>query len=233
MAKKNKALQNVARKLIANSNPKSYISEQYRTIRTNINFSLPANELKTLLVTSASPSEGKSTTVANLAVVFAQEGKRVLIIDADMRKPTTHYTFHVSNTTGLSNVLTRQADVNEVIRETDIPNLHLITCGPIPPNPAELLSSKVMDSTLADLHKWYDLVMFDAPPVLSVTDAQILANKSQGTVLVVNTGFTERENALKAKEAIESTKARLLGTVLNNFKLQKDHYYYQYYGTSE
>ncbi|WP_088007051.1 CpsD/CapB family tyrosine-protein kinase [Indiicoccus explosivorum] len=232
-SKAKKGLQQVARKLIANSNPKSFVSEQYRTVRTNISFSLPDQELGSLLVTSAAPGEGKSTTSANLAVVFAQTGKRVLLIDADMRKPTTHYTFHVANTVGLSNLLTRQAQMEEVIRPTAIENLSLITCGPIPPNPAELLASKTMDMALRDFRQQFDLVIFDAPPVLSVTDAQILASKSEGTVLVVNSGSTEKDNAVKAKEAVESANGRILGTVLNNFKLEKDHYYYQYYGTAE
>ncbi|AQQ54217.1 CpsD/CapB family tyrosine-protein kinase [Planococcus lenghuensis] len=228
-----KGLQQVARKLIANSNPKSYVSEQYRTVRTNISFSSADKEVSTLLVTSAVPGEGKSTTSANLAVVFAQSGKRVLLVDGDMRKPTSHYTFHVNNAIGLSNLLTRQANMEDAIRRTNIENLDLITSGPIPPNPAELLASRTMDAVLQELLSGYDLVIFDAPPVLSVTDAQILANKCEGTILVVNSGATEKENALKAKEAIQKTNGRILGTVLNNFKFEKENGYYQYYGTAE
>lgn len=232
-AKEKKTLQQAARKLVTNSNPKSFVSEQYRTIRTNINFSLPDKELSSMLVTSASPGEGKSTTVANLAIVFAQEGKRILLIDADMRKPTTHYTFHIANTTGLSNLLTGKSRLDEVVRETNIENLHLITCGPIPPNPAELLGSKTMDLVLGEMLNSFDMVIFDAPPILSVTDAQILSRKLEGTVLVLNSGSTEKDNALKAKDAIVNSNGRLLGAVLNNFKLEKDHSYYQYYGTEE
>ena len=232
--KKNKqSKQTVARKLITLTNPRSVVSEQFRTLRTNINFSMPDHDLKSILFTSAAPGEGKSTASANTAVVFAQQGKKVLLIDADMRKPTTHYTFSRMNATGLSNLLTRQWKIEEVIQETDIEGLHLITSGPIPPNPAELLGSKTMDTLIDTLKENYDLLIFDAPPVLSVTDAQILSNKAEGTILVLNAGTTEKDSALKAKEALVSSQANILGTILNNFILQKDHYYYQYYGNEE
>lgn len=230
MARKKKKLQETARKVVTHTNPRSFVSEQFRTLRTNINFSSPDADIRSLVITSAAPGEGKSTASANLAVVFAQDGKKVLLIDGDMRKPTTHYTFHLGNTKGLSSVLTRQATVEETIRPTGIENLDLLTCGPIPPNPAELLGSKSMDALIGHLKGLYDLIIFDAPPVLSVTDSQIIASKCEGTVLVVNSGETEKDMALKAKEAIESTNSRLVGAVLNNFKLSKDSYYYQYYG---
>lgn len=231
--KKKQPLQTVARKLVTNVNPKSIVSEQFRTVRTNINFSTPDKELKTLLFTSSSPGEGKSTSAANVAIVFAQEGKKVLLVDADMRKPTMHYTFNTTNTTGLSNLLTKQWALEEVTKVTDIEGLFLITCGPIPPNPAELIGSNSMEALMDELSSQYDLVIFDAPPLLSVADAQILSNKCDGTILVINSGVTEKENALKSKESLLSAKANILGTLMNNFVLEKDHYYYQYYGTGE
>lgn len=231
--KKKKPVQTVARKLVTNVNPKSVVSEQFRTVRTNINFSMPDKDLKTLLFTSSTPGEGKSTSAANVAIVFAQDGKKVLLVDADMRKPTMHYTFHTTNSTGLSNLLTRKWELQDVVIETEIEGLHLVTCGPIPPNPAELLGSKTMDVLLEQLIASYDIVIFDAPPILSVTDAQILSNKCDGTILVLNSGSTEKASVLKAKEALVSAKANILGTMLNNFVLEKDHYYYQYYGTGE
>ena len=231
--KKNKRLQQIARKLVVLTNPKSIVSEQFRTTRTNINFSMPDGELKTLLITSSLQGEGKSTSSANLSCLFAQEGKKVLLIDADMRKPTVHYTFHITNTIGLSNILTKKVTVQEATKETYIENLSIITSGPIPPNPAELLSGKMMDEMLEGLKEQYDIIVFDAPPLLSVTDAQILANKSDGTVLVINAGSTDKDSALKAKELLQVSKAKVLGTILNNFKLEKDHYYYHYYGNGE
>ncbi|WP_319801613.1 CpsD/CapB family tyrosine-protein kinase [Bhargavaea beijingensis] len=229
-----KQLEQRARKLVVAANPKSVVSEQFRTLRSNITFSAVDKELKTILVTSALPGDGKSTISANLATLFAQDGKRVLFIDADMRKPTVQYTFSLTNAAGLSTVLTQQKLAGEVIRESEIsPNLHIMTSGPIPPNPAELLGSRSMAVLMNEMAQQYDLIVFDAPPVLSVTDAQLLANKVDGTLLVVNTGVTEKENIEKAKDLLGNAQARILGAVMNNFKLDKDHYYYQYYGTEE
>ncbi|SER71173.1 CpsD/CapB family tyrosine-protein kinase [Psychrobacillus sp. OK032] len=230
---KKSAIQTVARKLVTSVNTRSIVSEQFRTLRTNINFSMPDKELKTFLITSSSPGEGKSTVAANTAVVFAQEGKKVLLVDADMRKPTVHYTFHLTNTLGTSNLLTRQATVAEVVKMSEIENLDIITCGPIPPNPAELLSSQTMNNVIEEMKESYDIIIFDAPPVLSVADAQILSNKCEGTILVMSAGTTEKDGVLKAKEALVSSQANIIGVVLNNFQLQKDNYYYQYYGNAE
>lgn len=232
MAKK-KQLQDTARKVITHTTPRSVVSEQFRTLRTNVNFASPDTELRTIVLTSAAPGEGKSTTSANLATVFAQEGKQVLLVDADMRKPTTHYTFHMPNSIGLSNVLTRQKTVEEAVRPTSVDRLNLMTSGPIPPNPAELLASNTMGMLIAELKKMFDVVIFDAPPVLSVTDGQVLANKCDGVILVVNSGSTEKDMAVKAKEAIEASNSKLIGAVLNNFELAKDSNYYQYYGSHE
>ncbi|KMY29849.1 CpsD/CapB family tyrosine-protein kinase [Lysinibacillus xylanilyticus] len=214
----------MARKLVTDS--KSIISEQFRTIRTNIRFSLPDQEIKSLLVTSSIPGEGKSTNAANLGVVFAQEGKRVIIIDADMRKPTLHHTFSTINTDGLSDVLTRQKIYLNVIQKTSVEELSIIPSGPLPPNPVDLLSSKTMEILMQDLRKDYDIIIIDAPPLLSVSDSQILSNKCDGTILVVNMDLVKKVDVLKAKATLVSSKAQILGVVLNNVKTPKNHYYY-------
>ncbi|QDQ03412.1 CpsD/CapB family tyrosine-protein kinase [Lysinibacillus fusiformis] len=219
----------MARKLVTVANSHSIVSEQFRTIRTNITFSMPDKDIKTILVTSATPGEGKSTNVANIGVVFAQEGKKIVIVDADLRKPTMHYTFLLQNTRGLSNLLSRQSAILEVVNLTDVPNLFVLTSGPIPPNPAELLASKTLDSVIEELKKEFDIIIFDAPPILSVTDAQILANKCDGTLLIVNSGAVENSSVIKAKASLESSKANILGVVLNNYKLPRSQYYEEYY----
>jgi protein-tyrosine kinase len=223
-----KKFQKVERSLIALEDPKSPISEQYRTIRTNIEFSFIDEPMRSLMVTSSSPSEGKSTTAANLAIVFAQQGKKVLLIDADLRKPTMHYTFRLNNYTGLTSVLTHSSSLLSACQEANVENLYVLTSGPIPPNPAELLSSKTMDNCLQELYESFDLIIFDTPPVLAVTDAQILANKCDGTILVVASGKTEIGAAVKAKELLEAANAKLLGVVLNQRKHREGQHYYYY-----
>jgi len=218
------------RSLISMTSPKSPIAEQFRTIRTNIQFSSIDQELQTIIVTSSGPAEGKSTTTANLAVVFAQQGKRVLLIDADLRKPTVHYTFRQENHIGLSNVLTRQSTLQEAVKVTSQDKLWVLSSGPIPPNPSELLGSKGMQTLLEQAKEEYDVIILDTPPVLAVTDAQILSNTADGVVLVVSSGKTETESAKKAKELLESAKAKILGVVLNNKKVQDSQYYYYYGG---
>nr|WP_309143476.1 CpsD/CapB family tyrosine-protein kinase [Bacillus sp. V3B] len=217
------------RSLITNNDPKSPISEQYRTIRTNIQFSSVDQEFKTMVVTSSGPGEGKSTTVANLAVVFAQQGKKVLLVDADLRKPTVHYTFNLMNTFGLTNVLTRQSELGGVVKESVEKNLYILTSGPIPPNPAELLGSKAMEHFMKEVVEEFDMVLFDAPPLLAVTDGQVLASKCDGVILVVGSGKAEAEQVVKAKELLDAAKSHIIGVVLNNKKMQNSDQYY-YYG---
>lgn len=230
--KKNQSkLSSNIRHLITKINPKSPISEQFRTVRTNMQFSSVDNDLKSFLVTSSGPAEGKSSTTANLAIVYAQQGKRVLLIDADLRKPTMHYTFRLDNLRGLSNLLVGEVTLEEAVNSTDIDTLDVMTCGPIPPNPSELLGSRKMETLLREAKLSYDLVVFDTPPVLAVTDAQILANLVDGSVLVVRSGKTEIEPAQKAKEALAPAKAKLLGVVLNDREKKASNYYY-YYGTN-
>ncbi|MBK3494246.1 CpsD/CapB family tyrosine-protein kinase [Viridibacillus sp. YIM B01967] len=230
MFKKKQKLIKLARKLVTSSDPKSIVSEQFRTVRANIKFAMKDKQLCTLLFTSASIGEGKSTVAANIAITFAQEGKKVLLVDADLRKPTMHYTFKTLISPGLTNLLMSQWHIDDVVTESGTKGLDLVTCGPIPSNPAELLGSTSMDVFIEAMKVRYELVIFDAPPVLSVADAQILSDKCDATILVISSGTTEKGNAVKAKEALQAAKAHLIGTVLNNFKLEKGHYSYQYYG---
>jgi len=216
------------RKIVAAYDPKSPISEQYRTIRTNIQFSSIDREIRSIMITSTAPGEGKSTTAANLAVVFAQQNRKVLLVDADLRKPTVHYTFNLTNTFGLTSVLTRQVELKEAVNGSIVPNLFVMTSGPIPPNPAELIGSNGMDQFLEDVKKVFDVIIFDTPPVLAVTDAQVLANKCDGTILVTYSGKTEIEHVIKAKESLLNAKGKLLGAVLNGKKIQKSDGYYYY-----
>ena len=230
---KSKTTQGLKRSLITSTNPKSPISEQYRTIRTNIEFSMVDRKLKTLVCTSASPGEGKSTTIANLAVTFAQQGKRVLFIDTDLRKPTVHYTFRVENRHGLTSVLTRRTTLDKaIIPSSRDNNLYILPSGPIPPNPSELLGSNVMREMVAELSLHYDMILFDAPPVLAVTDAQILGNLCDGIILVIKSNQTEKDSIVKAKELLDQVNAHIVGTVLNGKRQAESGYYYYYYGKS-
>jgi capsular exopolysaccharide synthesis family protein len=218
-----------SRKLVATLDPKSPISEQYRTIRTNIQYSSVDEELKTIMVTSSGPNEGKSTTAANLAVVFSQLGKKVLLVDADLRKPTAHRTFGVNNLFGFTTVLTKQATLTSSVLDTEEKDLYLLTSGPVPPNPAELLSSKSMEQFIEEAKEQFDYVIFDTPPLLAVADPQILANKVDGSILVVYSGKTEIDQAKKAKDLLSNAQSKLVGAVLNH-KEVKDNEYYYYYG---
>ncbi|SER69887.1 capsular exopolysaccharide family [Gracilibacillus ureilyticus] len=219
------------RQLITKLNPRSPISEQYKTVRTNLQFASVDGELNSLLITSSGPAEGKSTITANLAVVFAQQGKKVLLIDADMRKPTLHYTFQMDNLQGLSSVLVGGYTLDESIISSEISGLDLLACGPIPPNPSELLGSKKMEQLVEEAVAQYDLVIFDTPPVLAVTDAQILGNLCEGVVMIVRSKQTEYESAQRAKELLDKGNAKLLGVVLNDKEIKRGSQYY-YYGTT-
>jgi len=222
---------NNRRKLIAKYDPKSPISEQYRNIRTNIIYSSIDEEIRSILVTSSGPGEGKSTTTANLAVVFAQAGKTVLLVDADLRKPTVHYTFNLNNTAGLTSILTNQMELMEAVHQDDEKNLYVLPSGPIPPNPSELLGSKAMSNFLERALEEFDIILFDTPPVMAVTDAQVLANLCHGSILVVGSEKADKDAVVKTKEQLASSTGKILGVVLNNKKNDKNSNYY-YYGTN-
>ncbi|GAB1772413.1 CpsD/CapB family tyrosine-protein kinase [Priestia aryabhattai] len=227
---KNDKLLTLKRRLLAHNSPKDPVAEQYRTIRTNIQFSDADQDIKSIVLTSTGPGEGKSTTASNLATVYAQQGLRVLLIDADLRKPTAHYTFRLENHVGLTNVLTKQSTLGQAVQGTEVPELFLLTSGPIPPNPAELLASNNMTELLKEMKEQFDMIVFDTPPVLAVADAQILANQVDGSILVVSSGKTDKEAAVKAKELLLKANAKVLGAVLNNRKMEEGSDYYYYYG---
>jgi capsular exopolysaccharide synthesis family protein len=220
--------------LITQIAPRDPISEAYRVVRTNLSFSAVDEGLHSLLVTSSSPGEGKSTTAANLAIVLAQTGKRVILVDADLRRPVQHKIFEKPNNQGLTTaVLDSETPVSHHIQETSIPNLSMMTSGPIPPNPAELLNSQRMSQVLNDLQEISDVVIFDTPPVLTVADASILGALVSGCLLVVFTGKTRRDTFVGAAERLQRTGGNPFGVILNRLKPERhgygNYYYYHYY----
>ena len=217
-------------KIISIKNPKSPISECYRGIRTSIEFSNLDKEMKVINITSAMKREGKSTITANLAVSFANIDKRVLIIEGDLRTPSVHKMFEISNTNGLTNILLSNKGFPECVHCTDIKNLHVLTCGPIPPNPSEILSSNKMKQFINDLKEEYDYIFIDTPPIGVVTDAGIISNYSDGCVFVVGSKQCDVEMAKLAKQRLDGVGANIIGAVLNKFESEGSSYsYYNYY----
>ncbi|KZU50555.1 Tyrosine-protein kinase EpsD [Lactiplantibacillus plantarum] len=211
--------------------PMSVVTEQVKTIRTNLNYAMVGKPLKTLMITSAIQGEGKSTVGSNLAVEYAKKGLQVLLVDADLRRPTIHQTFAISNQRGVSSWLSGQlTDVNEAIYPV-LDHLFVMPSGPKPPNPAELLASDRMTEFLTVAARKLDLVIVDAPPILPVTDARILAGQVDGTVLVVRQNFVEKVAVRQAVSALKNARAQLLGTILNDVDIKTHGYGYGYYGT--
>ncbi|KAA8812682.1 CpsD/CapB family tyrosine-protein kinase, partial [Lactobacillus crispatus] len=215
--------------LITVADPRSAVAEQFRTIRTNINFMAVDEEINTLAFTSANISEGKSTVTANVAITYAQAGRKTLLIDADLRRPTLHSTFNVKNNTGLTTVLTSEADeinLNDVVEESGIDNLSILTSGPIPPNPAELIGSRRMETFIELVKSHYDMVIIDLAPVLEVSDTQELASHLDGVVLVVRQGVTQKAGITRAVQMLKFAKARILGYVMNDIRAENGGYGY-------
>lgn len=220
-------------KMITVSDPNSVNTEQFNTIRTNIEFSNADKAIKSIVITSATASEGKSTVAANISVAFARQGKKVLLVDSDLRRPTINATFSIRDPKGLTNFLTEHnMSINDIFYQTTIENLYVMPSGPIPPNPSELIGSKRMEKLIVALQEAFDVVIYDVPPILSVTDAQILSTKVDGTILVVRENKAEKESIRQAVGLINHVRAKIIGTVLNDVK-GSEATYYGYYGTEK
>lgn len=215
--------------LVVLRDPASPAAEAYRTLRTNIQFSSLDKPLRTLLVTSTAPDEGKSTTLANLAVTMAQAEQRVILVDCDLRRPSLHSLFGLPNEQGLTSVILQQGDAPLPLQPTGVPGLSLLTSGPLPPRPADLLGSRRMEALIGRLQAEADVVLFDTPPVIAVTDAAVLATRMDGVLLVLQAGKTRRDRAREARRLLEKVKANIIGVVLNNARLEAG---YGYYGGS-
>lgn len=219
------------RKLIVHEDPKSPISEAYRTLRTNLQFAKVNSELRTIMFTSSGPAEGKSTTIANVAVALAQSGRSIILVDCDLRKPVQHRIFGKRNK-GVTNILVDDSPAEAFLQDTEIDNLRLLTSGPIPPNPSELLSSAKMAELFDELKGMADLVLIDAPPTIAVTDAAVMAAKVDGIVLVIDSTSVRPEMAQKAKDLLVKANGHILGVILNRIEIEEEHaYYYYYYGS--
>jgi capsular exopolysaccharide synthesis family protein len=217
-------------RLITHFLPNSPVSESYRTLRTNIQFSRVDRPIKSLLVTSPGPSEGKSTSATNLAITFAQMGAKTLLIDADLRRPVLHNLFGCKRNEGLTHVLIGKLPLRDVVRRTRIKNLYLLTAGTVPKNPSEFLASKIMQRLLRKLTAQFDLVILDSPPVIAVTDSAVLASSLDAVLLVVRSEQTDRDAFLRTITLLKNVNARLIGVMVNGLDLHHRYgSYYKYY----
>ncbi|MFY9277554.1 MAG: CpsD/CapB family tyrosine-protein kinase [Clostridium sp.] len=205
--------------------PKSITAESYRSLRTNIQYSSIDKQVKTLVVTSSNAGEGKSTVAGNLAYTFFQSGKRVLIIDCDLRKPSLHRKFNVSNEVGLTDVLVGTSELNKVMRKID-DNLYLLTTGTLPPNPAEIIGSNTMENFLDECKINFDYIILDTPPILPVTDSKLLAIKADATVLVVRSEISKLKHVSQAFKELGKVNANVIGTILNDVEVHSERLYY-------
>ena len=219
-------------RLVTHFAPKAPISEAYRSLRTSIQYAKADQPIKTILITSSGPGEGKSTSVANLAITFAQMGANTLLVDTDLRRPVLHGIFDMPRVEGLTNILVSRVSLGETIKQTKIENLKIVTSGTLPPNPSELLASHSMDRFIEEVSASFDIVLFDSPPVIAVTDAMVLAPKLDGIVLVVKSGETGREALIRSNVLLNNVKANLFGIILNGVNVDHTYYYryYYYYG---
>ncbi len=217
--------------LVTILNPNSTVSEVYRVIRANLDFMGVDEPIRSMVVTSSMPGEGKTVTGANFAIVNAQAGRRTIIVDADLRKPMMHRVFQLSNQTGVTSVLIKQSELTSAIQHTKVENLDVLTSGALPPNPAEVVGSKAMKELIKQLTEMYDLVIVDSPPVLSVADARLLGQEVNGVLFVVSAHQVSKVALKKAKESLDLVGVKIIGTILNKKKLTKsENYYYYHYG---
>lgn len=223
-----KDIQLGTRKLYITDYPKAYISEAFRMLRTNLMYTNVDKVMKTILVTSSGPQEGKSTVVSNLAAALAQTGKKVLLMDCDLRKPVQHDIFELSNEGGVTKYLTGYCSLDEAVKDARMPNLQLLTSGPIPPNPAELIGSKSMDRLLELVREKYEIILIDAPPAIAVADPIILAGKCDGVIVVARAGLTKLNALKETKELLKKSEAPVIGTVLNDSSMVGGYYYKGY-----
>ena len=216
--------------LLIDEGAESPHAEAYRVLRTNLLFSRKDEKLNTVCVVSAGAGEGKSTTVMNLATVFAQSGQRVLIVDSDLRRPTLHKFLNVSNSGGLTNYLLKQNTLEEVIQTTSLPTLHFLPSGKLPSSSMGILSSVQMKDMINELKRRYDFVFFDSPPIMGVSDASILASEVDMAIQVIQYRRYPQPMNIRAKQLIEKVRGNLLGIVLNNINMAQDESYYYYSG---
>lgn len=205
--------------------PKSIDAEAYRSLRSNIEYSSFDDEYRAIVVTSSVPGEGKSTTSGNLALSLAQSGNKVLLVDCDMRKPSIHKKFKISNMSGTAELLLRKESFEDVANCYN-ENLTIITAGKIPPNPSEMLSSRAMTAFIKEMKKEFKYIILDTPPLQAVTDAQVLSTKADGVLLVVRAGSTKRDAVLNSVDLIKKVQGKVIGTVLNGVENKKNNYYY-------
>jgi len=233
MVKKNAKREASDYQLVALDKPKSAMAEAYRALRTNLNFAELDTPFRSILISSPSPRDGKSTVAANLGVVLAQAGNKVIIVDCDLRKPVQHLIFGLANQRGLANCLLQKLPVEEAAHPNVCENLTVLTSGPVPPNPAEVLNSQRVRTFWPTLLEKYDYVLVDAPPVLAVTDASILAAQMQGVILVARAAVTRKEQILESRDQFTKANANLIGVVLNQARMDADDYGYYYYYSQE
>lgn len=215
--------------LLVHHDPLSKIAEAYKIARTNVEFTMLDNKLKTISVTSSQQGEGKTITLSNLAISYAQAGRRILLIDADLRRPSVHRRFGLSNRQGLTTAIVRGSEPEAFVQDSKIPNLFIMTSGPIPPNPAEMLMSETMWRLIDELKSHYDMIFIDASPVGVVTDAAIVATKVDGIIFVVRAGEIKKAQLTRATDLLKKVNAHILGFILNGASRQTDDYYAYYY----